>query len=231
LEWSKILQVPKRKKKMAKRPKAVTVNVALLNAIATAEAQGGFGRVTKPEADGLAGLIMVDPSDIVEDKAAARLSDEGKQYLSNLNNPTKESTGKPMYGIITNAVIPPSNRGNRKGAGAPTVYPFATMEIGHSFFVPNSEKADAAKKLQSTVSAQNMKYSVETGETEQATRTKRGKGNKAVLDPATGEKVTETYTKKLRKPTRKYVLRPVTKGVSYGEWVAPDDGALIAREA
>lgn len=215
---------------MAKKPKATTVNVALLNAIATAEAQGGFGRVTKPEADSLAGLIEVNPSDIVDDKAAAKLSEAGKQYLNNLNNPTQESAGKPMYGIITNAKLPPSNRGNRKGAGAPTIYPFADLPVGGSFFVSNSDKADAAKKLQSTVSAQNLKYSEPTGEKKEVERTKRGKGNKAVVDPATGQKVKEKATIDVRKPTRKFVLRPVKKGETYGEWVAPDDGALIGRE-
>lgn len=212
---------------MAKRPKATTVNVALLNTLATAEVQGGFGRVTQEEAKSVEGLIEVNPADVEDGKAAARLSEAGKQYLSNLN--TGEKKEKPMYGLM-NIPIPASNRGNRKGAGAPTVYPFADMPVGGSFFVPNSDKPDAAKKLQSTVSAQNMKYSEPTGETKTVERTKRGQGNKAILDPATGAKVKETVTVPVTKQTRKYVLRPLTKGMVLGDWTAPDDGALIARE-
>jgi hypothetical protein len=210
---------------MAKKAKAVSVNVALLNVIAAA----GTYRVSQAEAATLEGLIEVNTSDIENEKALARLSEAGTAYLQKISNPTEESKAKPMYGIITNAVIPPSNRGNRKGAGAPTVYPFADLAVGASFFVPNSDKADAAKKLQSTVSAQNHKYSEPTGETETVEVTERGNGNKAVLD-ANGAKVKKIVTRPIRKATRKFVLRPVTKGTAYGEWVAPDDGALIARE-
>ena len=209
---------------MAKKAKAVTVNVALLQAIAS----GVTTRVTQAEATSLEGLIEVNIGDIENEKALARVSEAGTAYLSNLNSGKEKE--KPMFGIIKGVVLPLSNRGNRKGAGAPTVYPFATMEVGDSFFVGNSEKADAAKKLQSTVSAQNHKYSEPTGETETVEVTKRGKGNKAVKDEQ-GNKVKETVTRPVRKAVRKYVLRPVVKGVAYGEWTAPEDGALIAREA
>lgn len=212
---------------MAKKPKATTVNVALLTAIAN----GTTTRVTQAEGGPLLaeGLIVVNTQDIVEEKALAQVTPAGTAYLANVNNPTTENKAKPMYGIMTNVPIPASNRGNRKGAGAPTVYPFADLPVGGSFFVPNSDKADAAKKLQSTVSAQNMKYSEPTGETHQVEVTKRGKGNKAELD-ANGQKIKETVTRPVRKAVRKFVLRPVVKGVAIGEWVPPDDGALIARE-
>src|SRR4051812_48107692 len=110
---------------MAKKPAKVSVNVALLNVLAAAEAAGSFGRVTQEEAKTVEGLIEVNTADVVDNKAAARLSEAGKQYLSNLN--TGEKKDKPMYGIMTNVPIPASNRGNRKGAGAPTVYPFADL--------------------------------------------------------------------------------------------------------
>lgn len=217
---------------MAKKPaKSSAVNVILLTAIASAPDATPY-RVTKAEGTPLleAGLIVVDTSDIVDDKAAAKITEAGKTYLTNSANPTQETQGKPMYGIIANAIVPPSNRGNRKGAGAPTVYPFADLPVGGAFFVPNSDKADAVKKLQSTVSAQNHKYSEPTGDTETVTVTKRGKGNKAELD-ANGEKVKEQVTRPIRKPVRKFVLRPITKGTDIGGGVlANDDGALIARE-
>lgn len=217
---------------MAKKAsKAVEINVAVLRAISNAP--DGIGRVTQAEGTPLiaAGLIQVNTQDIVDDKAAARLTDEGKQYLSNVSNPTQESASKPMFGIITaNVEIPKSNRGNRKGAGAPTQYPFAEMQVGNTFFVPDSaKKGNAAKHLGSTVSQQNMHYRKETGETHSVTRTKRGEGNKAMVDTE-GNKVKETVTVPVYEPTRKYVVRPVKKGVKYGEWEAPDDGAIVARE-
>lgn len=213
--------------KESKKNKAAFVNVAVLSGIASAP--NGIGRVTQAEGVPLieAGLIQVDTSDVVEDKAAAKLTDSGQQYLNNLNgNINKE---KPMYGIIKGVVIPPSQRGNRKGAGAPTVYPFATMDVGDSFFVPNSEKKDAAKKLGSTVSQFNMKNRVATDETETKEVTKRGKGNKAELNPD-GSKVKETKTVPVYRQTKKFVLRAVKKDQQLGEWKAPEDGALIARE-
>lgn len=217
---------------MAKKGKtmASAVNVILLTAIGASTEAAPY-RVTQAEGTPLldAGLILVNTQDIVEGKAVAVLTDAGRQYLANINNPTPENKAKSMYGIMTNVPIPASNRGNRKGAGAPTVYPFADMPVGGSFFVPNSDKADAAKKLQSTVSAQNHKYSEPTGETETVEVTKRSKGNKAEVDAA-GNKVKETVTRPIRKPVKKFVLRPITKGLVLGDWTAPDDGALIARE-
>lgn len=218
---------------MAKKPKGAEVNVAVLRAIANAV--DGIGRVS--QADGVplstAGLIEVNTADIVEGNAAARLTDAGKQYLSNVDNPeaNKESSGKPMYGIQKIKItIPVSQRGNKKGAGAPSQYNFAEMDVGDWFFVPDADKkGNAAKHLGSTVSQQNMHYREETGETHEVTRTKRGAGNKAELD-AQGNKVKETITAPVYRPTRKYVVRVVKSGVDLGGWVAPADGAIVARE-
>lgn len=207
--------------------KAKVVNVALLNSIAT----GAVTRVNQTNGKPLLdeGLILVNTADVVGDEAAVQITPAGVEYLKNANSPTEEVKGKPMYGIMKGIPIPPSNRGNRKGAGAPTVYNFAEMEVGDSFFVPNSDKPDAFKKMQSTVSAQNHKYSEPTGETESVEVTKRGKGNKAELD-ANGNKIKETVMRQKRKPIRKYVSRPITAGMVLGTWTAPEDGALIARE-
>lgn len=212
---------------MAKKPKGTVVNVELMHAI---KAAGDSHRVSKDEASNLVENKFVEVNTTAVDaegKAPARLTDAGHQYLNNLNN--KESQSKPMYGIMKGITIPESKRGNRKGAGAPTVYPFEAMEVGDTFFVPNSEKEDAAKRLGSTVSQQNMKYRVETGDSEVKEITKRGKGNKAEVD-AEGNKIKETKTVPVYKQTRRYVLRAVKKGQVLGEWTAPDDGALIGRE-
>lgn len=217
---------------MAKKSKGTNVNVALLTAIANGNASY---RVTKDEGVPLvtAGLIEVNTGDVdAEGKAPARITEAGSKYLSEVNSNNQESASKPMYGIIPVKVeIPASKRGNRKGAGAPTQYPFAEMQVGQTFFVPDSEKkGNAAKHLGSTVSQQNMHYrEVIPGATKQVERTKRGKDNKAELD-AQGNKVKETVTVPEYKQTRKFVMRAVKAGQVLGEWTAPADGALIGRE-
>ncbi len=218
---------------MAKKPKATSINVALLAALAAGENR--TGRVTQAEGVPLLDLklIEVNINDVdAEGKALARVTDTGMTYLTNAQNPTtSENASKPMFGIMKGVVIPPSQRGNRKGAGAPTQYPFADMEIGDSFFVPDSaKKGNAAKHLGSTVSQQNMHYRKEVpGKTETKTVTKRGPGNKAVkLPDGTNEK--EQKTVPVYEATRRYVLRAVKAGFQLANGPAPENGALVARE-
>lgn len=206
-----------------KNSKGTVVNVALLQSIAS----GQVARVSQEEFATIKDFAEANGQDVVDGKAAVRLTDAGNQYLANLNS--GENKDKPMFNVMKGFVPPPSQRGNKKGAGAPTQYPFATMELGEFFFVGNSQKPDAAKKLMSTVSQFNMKYRTETGETEQVERTKRGEGNKAVLD-SEGKKVKETVTVKKYKQDRKFIIRAVKGGEKYGEWTAPEDGAAIMRE-
>lgn len=215
---------------MAKKKPATQVNVALLNAISN----DPRGYVYASKEDGLtsfqAGLITVDTANNdANGNSAVSLTDAGKQYLVNSVNP--EKANKPMFEIITNAAIPPSKRGNRKGAGAPSQYPLDQMQVGNTIFIPVSEKhADPVKQLGSTVSSFNMKHSeVVPGETKTIERTKRGAGNKAALDEH-GQKIKETVTVPVRKPTKKLVIRAVKGGEKYGDWTAPADGALIGRE-
>lgn len=147
------------------------------------------------------------------------------------------SGDKPKYAIITNAELPaPKKRGNSSGSGAPTKYPFAELEVNASFFSANSEhkNKDAVKALGSTVSAQNDKYSeqvVKDGvpQTKTVTRAVRDKQTKkAKLNPD-GSKVAETVELPVKKYNRKFTIRPVEKGKTYGGWTAPENGALIAR--
>lgn len=219
---------------MAKKPKATNVNVDFLRSFMTAPSgvvyvsQAEAIPFMPPNADPAlieVNTAMLDPNDPT--KAAARLSEAGRAMVNGSAAPAATAEA-PKFDIITNAVLPPSKRGNR-GGGAKVIYPFDKLEIGQTFFVPVSVKhPDPVKTLGSTVSAQNMKYSVETGETKTVERTKRGAGNKAVLDAA-GNKVRETVTVPVHKLTRKFSIRPVKSGEKYGEWTAPADGALIAR--
>lgn len=184
----------------------------------------------KPLVD--AGLIEVNtainnPADASE--VACRSTDAGKAKAA---APAEVAKSHGNYAVITGAVLPPpKKRGNTSGSGAPTKYPFAELEVGASFFSANTEhaKGDAVKALGSTVSAQNDKYAEPTGEMKTVTRAVRDpQTKKAKLDEA-GHKITETVQLPVKKYNRKFTIRPVTGGQTYGSWVAPADGALIAR--
>lgn len=218
---------------MAKKAKVVAssdLNVTLLAAIGA----GQVNYISKEDAMPLISnqppLIEVNTAEdaIVDGKAPVRLTADGVSFVAanmqKVDNAPVEATN---YAIITGAQLPASKRGG--GAGAPVKYPFDKLEVGQSFFVPVTARyPDPAKSLGSAVSSANMKYSVETGETKTVSRTKRGEKNKALLDAA-GNKIKETVTVAVRKPSRKFSIRPVKAGVAYGTWTAEADGALIAR--
>src|SRR3954466_8995337 len=102
---------------------------------------------------------QTDPADA--SKVACRVTADAAAYLATLKPMNGEAS---KYAIISNAVLPEAKkRGGTSGAGAPTKYPFADMEVGHSFFSANSEhaKGDAVKALGSTISSQNRKYATQ----------------------------------------------------------------------
>lgn len=220
------------------------INLELLSRIVTATASGQLVYLSQAEATPLLAnqppLIEVntgilDPND--NTKAATRSTPAAQDYLNSQSQggaqapqASAESNGS-KYAIITNAQLPAARkRGNVAGTGAPTKYPFADMPVGASFFSADSEhkNGNALKALGSTVSSQNRKYAEETGETKTVTRAVRDENNKAKIG-ADGKKVTETVQLPVLKYNRKFTIRPVVGGQKYGEWTAPENGALIAR--
>lgn len=182
----------------------------------------------KPLVD--AGLIEVNV-EVKNDQGQvlARSTDAGKAKVAAGDQPKVSGTHAV---IVTGAVLPPAKaRGNRTGSGAPTKYPFADLEVGGMFFSPNSDhaKGDAVKALGSTVSAQNDKYAEPTGEMKTVTRAVRDKQTKKAVLNADGSKQTETVQLPVKRYNRKFTIRPVTGGQTYGNWTAPADGALVAR--
>lgn len=177
-------------------------------------------------------LIEVGAVDMAKGTAQVRITELGTAYLNAEAAPANVAaaeTTAETFGIISGVTLPPSKRGNT-GGGAPIKYPFDKLEVGQSFFVPKSAKLpNPVKTLGSTVSSAIMRYATDTGETKQVTRAKR-EGKKAALD-ANGEKIMETVTRPVYKFERKFTIRGVEKGVSYGSWTAPEDGAIIARVA
>jgi hypothetical protein len=188
--------------------------------------------VGKPLVD--AGLIEVNtaitnPANPAE--VACRATDAGKAKVASGGQEQAKSSGSHAQ-IVTGAVLPPAKkRGNSSGSGAPTKYPFADLEVGGMFFSPNSDhaKGDAVKALGSTVSAQNDKYSENTGEMKTVTRAVRDKQTKKAVTNPDGSKQTETVQLPVKKYNRKFTIRPVVGGETYGSWTAPSDGALVAR--
>lgn len=179
---------------------------------------------------------MPDPSDAT--KFATRATADGVAFAETPEPASAPANGAAVaavsnYPILKNVVLPEAKkRGNISGGqGAPTKYPFAQLEVGDTFFSPNSDhkNKDAHKSLGSTVSAQNDKYSEPTGEMKSVTRAVRDpETKKAKLGPD-GKKITETVQLPVKKYARKFTIRQVTGGKNYGEWTAPSDGALIAR--
>ena len=221
--------------KMAKSAKIETLEIdkALLARVASGEvkylspAQGNAMVQHNPPLIEV-NTTMLDPNDNA--KAAVRATLAATAYLANGTAATAPAV-VGNYALIQNAVLPePKKRGNSFGSGAPTKYPFADMPVGSSFFSANSEhaKGDALKALGSTVSSQNRKYAIETGETKTQKRAKRDENNKPILD-ANGNKIIEVVTLPVLKYERKFTIRAVEAGKTYGGWVAPADGALIGR--
>jgi len=178
-----------------------------------------------------AGLIEIngdvsnpnDPSQVL-----CRATSAAVDYLA--GDAVAKSTGN--YAILSGITLPPAKkRGNTAGSGAPTKYPFADMQVGSVFFSANSEhnKGDAVKALGSTVSAQNDKYAEPTGEMKTVTRAVRDPVTKKAKIGADGKKETETVQLPVKKYNRKFTIRPVQAGYKSGDWVAPEDGALVAR--
>lgn len=178
---------------------------------------------------------MVDPQDGT--KFATRALPAAEEYLSKPVAAPEAAKPAHTYTVMTGIALPEAKpRGNPNGSGAPTKYPFATMEVNSVFFSANSEhkNKDAVKSLSSTVSSQNEKNSeplIKDGVTQVKTVTR------AVRDPETkkakigpdGKKVLEKVEMPEKKYNKKFTIRPVAKGYKSGTWEAPEDGALIGR--
>jgi len=220
---------------MAKKPNKA-FDVEVLKAVALACSAGGNGWVTQANGKPLldAGLIVVDtntPNPANANERAAKVTEAGIAWLNaNVPAPGATAPAQSAFPIITNAVLPPSKRGSGlRSAGAPKKYPFDQLEIGGSFFVPvSAEVPEPMKSLGSAVSAANMRYAEDTGTTKKAKRAVKD-SNGDVQKDAAGKLVKAEVDVPVYKYSRKFAIRGVEKGTKYGEWVAPADGALIAR--
>jgi hypothetical protein len=156
--------------------KAQPLNMALLAAIVTAGADGMFVSPTDSAPLVAAKLVEVNPAVVDASGAlATRATPEGIALVNSTNTngaaaaPAAASTGTSKFAIDTGIEMPASAARGRTA----TTYPFDALQVGQSFFVPNTtEKPNAAKSLASTVSSANQRYAVPA----EGTRTDR-KGN------------------------------------------------------
>jgi hypothetical protein len=129
------------------------------------------------------------------------------------------------FEILDDVILPESRRG-RIGTGPK--YPFDKLAPGKTFFVAQSAQfPDPMKTLTSAVAAAKMKWATKVGMTTK-TLPKRGEKNRLVLD-ANGDRIMETRQVPVYEYTRKFVLRAVVAGMTYGRWQAPHDGCLVQR--
>ena len=160
-------------KKSAGKKTAATVAVIGLAEIVAAGANGMFvpESVYAPLVE--AGLVEINPG-MTDDNGyvATRATQKGIESLDSAatvaDNATSEATSetaatgktekvKTMFKIEDSIPVPTISGRGRGG----NVYPFDQLEVGQSFFVPNSEdKPNAVKSLASTVSSATARYAV-----------------------------------------------------------------------
>lgn len=217
------------------------MNVELLRAIANATAANSVVYVS--QADGMPLVqekyITVDPS--VRDpndatKIASHITEAGVNYLNqNAGHTQQKAIAASTFTVESGGFeLPKIKRGFGKGGGggAPTKYPFETMQVNDHFFVANTEvsKGNAYKTMGSAVGSANQRFAVGTGEHETVKRTKRGPDHKAIKGPD-NKNVMEEVTIEKKKFTKKFVVRAVEGGKTYGSWTAPAAGAVVMRES
>jgi hypothetical protein len=209
---------------MAKKSKTVTMNLTLLAAIAAATQAGSFVYVLPADAkaflDNKPQLVeqnpgMTDPANPAA--LATRATADGLTYSA--SNPAPQSgtsapagqpastVSKPTFNLVSGVPLPEIKRSG--GVGTST-YPFDSMEVGISFFVPASDdKPEPAKSLASTVSSATRRYAVQEG---------------FKADPKDPSKQVPNMVQK-----RKFVIREIADGAQWGHpGVA---GAAIFRTA
>lgn len=214
------------------------MNIELLRAIANATAANTVVYVSQADAVPLMNdkLISVDgnqadPND--NTKRAARITDAGVEYLNKQNNKPASTS---HFAVQSGIELPKAQRRGGGGSGAPSKYPFDSMEVGQFFFVANTDvkEGNALKTLSSAVGSANQRFAedvVENGAVKMktVTRAKRDNKRKAIKD-ANGKNEMETVTIPVKNFTRKYVVRPVEANKQYGAFKAPADGAVVSRE-
>lgn len=151
---------------MAKKLTAADKSLLATIIVAMANADAPFHMATAAEVKNLLDNDMVEVNnEITEgDKVAVRATEKGQAEApapstnEGNTNVTDTNTAAPAassFALIEGAVLP-EGRAPRTSS----VYPFDSMNVGQSFFVPATEdKPNPAKSLASTISSANKRFS------------------------------------------------------------------------
>lgn len=147
-----------------KKLSAKKSNTAMVIGLAEIVAAGPNGMYTSPTVHGPlieAGMVEINPAVINEaGEIATRATQKG---IDEMTQTTETGTAAASAKVAASFTIEdnvPMPTGNSRGRGG-NVYPFEALEVGQSFFVPNSEdKPNAAKSLASTVSSATARFAV-----------------------------------------------------------------------
>lgn len=126
----------------------------------------------------------------------------------------------PTFNVVMNVPVPESQRGGNKGK---SVYPFDTMAVGASFFIPATEEMpDPAKSLASTASSATRRYDVEvTDNGAPVMETVKVRAKEAEGTPGQPDYVpavlAHTTQKQKMAHTRVFVMRPIADGAPWGQ--------------
>lgn len=161
------------------------------SALKTLTGEGGTGYLPQEQAEKLrnAGLILIHET-LKDSKGnpAVKLTDAGASLANNGANMAKTETASTGEANVQNFVIDSDIAMPERRAGGirASRYPFDALQPGQSFHIPATDKVpNPAKKYSSIASSANRRYGT------------------AVVDPATGQPVMVTRTRKMRDGTQK----------------------------
>lgn len=193
---------------MAKKQKNEVLQITLGDIVAAGPA--GLFTSTSVHAPLVASGMVEIAGDVTDatGNVATRATQAGIDHVNGA------SIVKPTTAYVIEDAIPiPSVKGRGRTSSG---YPFDQLQIGQSFFVPNTEKRpDAAKSLATTVSAATAKYAIKTDqvETVQVKVYARGEDGKTIVE--NGHRIIESTIAEDRyvmRETRKFQLRSVDGG-------------------
>jgi len=140
-----------------------SVKTAVID-LAAIVAAGAAGLYTSPAVHAplvAEGLVEINTTMTNEaGEIATRATQKGIESMSTDKAAPAATAVKSAFAVEDGVAIPAAAGRGRVG----NTYPFDAMQVGQSFFVPNTEKKpDAAKSLASTVSSATARYAVATG--------------------------------------------------------------------
>lgn len=153
---------------MAKKLTADDKSLLATIIVAMANADAPFHMATPAKVKNLVDNGMVETNNEITDgdKVAVRATEKGQAEApapstnegnTNVTDTNTAANAASPFAIIEGAVLP-EGRAPRSSS----VYPFETMNVGQSFFVPATEdKPNPAKSLASTISSANKRFSKE----------------------------------------------------------------------